>query len=485
MARTSTQAGSFNWEAIQGFIATQMTPLATQIQQMQETFLAFTQTSVRPSKHKKPAQSASATGTSATAAANDVSDEADFVPDYVDDKPDSDTAPGLESDQESDTPSRSSRSEGEITVEPSKKSTEKPTKERTLVKSLKVLCDRGPVKFQVDLTDQDNPTIGYRERVHLLSLLSGESTSTTSTSVAKAWYRSGKETSSAKLVMDISSQFCDLVVKAVEDVKKSSKKRAFPRPPKASAITQVQDRWRDARVPRREFNKLCSVDHVPQLPSSLVFVKVAPNTLVDLESSVRDVASCLTYLMRTSQSMGSLLDHIFDDGQDGDALIISMGSIMDTQASILDQLNKNTAFLLTALTLVRRDFYLSGLLPYVAKSSVAQNDLRQATIDGCSLFGDREIALIDDIIDYTGELKNLKADRYSDRRPEQRGRSRQRGSSSGHHDRHSSRRRSSSRPAEKRVTLTEPPKVHPPTRQNQPFTKPRWGRGRGRGGARK
>jgi hypothetical protein len=183
--------------------------------------------------------------------------------------------------------------------------------------------------------------------------------------------------------------------------------------------------------------------------------------------------------------MGSLLDHVFDDGQDGDALIISMGSIMDTQASILDQLNKNTAFLLTALTLVRRDFYLSGLLPYVAKSSVAQNDLRQATIDGCSLFGDREIALIDDIIDYTGELKNLKADRYSDRRPEQRGRSRQRGSSSGHHDRHSSRRRSSSRPAEKRVTLTEPPKVHPPPRQNQPFTKPRWGRGRGRGGARK
>jgi hypothetical protein len=49
--------------------------------------------------------------------------------------------------------------------------------------------------------------------------------------------------------------------------------------------------------------------------------------------------------MRTSQSMGSLLDHVFDDDQDGDALIITMGSIMDTQASILDQLNKNAVFL--------------------------------------------------------------------------------------------------------------------------------------------
>jgi hypothetical protein len=460
-----------------------MNPLAAQIQQMQESFLAFTQASKRPSK--KPAKSASATVTSATAAALDIPDEADFVPDYADDRPDSDTAPGLESDQESDTPSRSPRSEGEITDEPSTRSTDKTSKEPALVKSLTVLSDRGPVKFQVDLADPDNPTIGYRERVHLLSLLSGESTSTTSASVAKAWYRSDKETSSAKLVMDISSQFSDLVIKAVEDVKKSSKKRAFPRPPKASAITQVQDRWRDARVPRREYNKLCTVDHVPQLPSSLVFAKVAPNTLVDLESSVRDVASCLTYLMRTSQSMGSLLDHVFDEGQDGDALVITMGSIMDTQASILDQLNKNTAFLLTALTLVRRDFYLSGLLPYVAKSSVAQSDLRQAAIDGNSLFGDKEISLIDDIIEYTGELKILKADRYSDRRPEQRGRSTQRGTSSGRHDRRTSRHRSSSRHAEKRVTMTEPPKEHTPARPSQPFNKPRWGRGRGRGGARK
>jgi hypothetical protein len=183
--------------------------------------------------------------------------------------------------------------------------------------------------------------------------------------------------------------------------------------------------------------------------------------------------------------MGSLLDHVFDVDQDGDALVITMGSIMDTQASILDQLNKNTAFLLTVITLVRRDFYLSGLLPYVAKSSVAQSDLRQATIDGSSLFGDKEIALIDDIIEYTGELKILKADRYSDRRPEQRGRPTQRGASSGRHDRRTSRHRSSSRHAEKRVTMTEPPKEHTSARPSQPFNKPRWGRGRGRGGARK
>jgi hypothetical protein len=61
----------------------QMNPLAAQIQQMQESFLAFTQASKRPSK--KPAKSASATVTSATAAALDIPDEADFVPDYADD----------------------------------------------------------------------------------------------------------------------------------------------------------------------------------------------------------------------------------------------------------------------------------------------------------------------------------------------------------------------------------------------------------------
>jgi hypothetical protein len=236
-ARTSTQAGSFDWDAIQGFIATQMNPMAAQIQKMQESFLAFTQASMRPSK--KPAKSASATVTSATTAALDISDEANFVPDYTDERPDSDTAPGLESDKESDTPSRSPRSEGEITDEPSDKTRDKTSKDPALVKSLTVMSDRGPIKFQVDLSDPDMPTIGYKERVHLLSLLSGESTSTTRASVTKAWYRSDKEASSAKLTMDISNQFGDLVIKAVDDVKKSSKKRAFPRPPKASALTQV------------------------------------------------------------------------------------------------------------------------------------------------------------------------------------------------------------------------------------------------------
>jgi hypothetical protein len=52
---------------------------------------------------------------------------------------------------------------------------------------------------------------------------------------------------------------------------------------------------------------------------------------------------------------------------------------------------------------------------------VAQNDLHQAQVDGLSLFGDKGIALIDDIIEYTGELKNIKADMHSnDRRQENR-----------------------------------------------------------------
>jgi hypothetical protein len=95
-----------------------------------------------------------------------------------------------------------------------------------------------------------------------------------------------------------------------------------------------------------------------------------------------------------------MLDHIGDDDQNTEAYTIAMDSIMDAQASVIDQINKDAAYLLSSITLIRRDLNLNCLLPSILNSSVALNDIRQATIDGSSIFRDKEISLTDNIIEY-------------------------------------------------------------------------------------
>jgi hypothetical protein len=106
-------------------------------------------------------------------------------------------------------------------------------------------------------------------------------------------------------------------------------------------------------VPAREFNKLCIADYVSQLPGSLTFAKVAPYTLMDFETSLRDPTAYVTYFMCTFQSLESIVDHITDEDQDLETYTLAFSSIFVYKASIIDQAHEDTAFFLMGITLIR------------------------------------------------------------------------------------------------------------------------------------
>jgi hypothetical protein len=187
--------------------------------------------------------------------------------------------------------------------------------------------------------------------------------------------------------------------------------------------------------------------------------------------------ACTTYLMRIAHSIGSLQDHFCNEDQDMKALQIVVTSILDLQVSVTDQLHKNMVYLFTSISLLRRDLYLGALHSTISNSATAKSDLRHASLDGDTLFGDSETEIIKDIISYTGELIKIK---------------------------HSSpRRRVSPRPASRSTTQRSRPgtrrpytpavvqRSEEPRRQShnasssakvKPFSSTRQGRGRGRGG---
>jgi hypothetical protein len=256
------EGGAFNWNSMKDYfdksmkdyvtntvssnIQTSVSPLVTQMQTMSETFNKFYTDINKSMADSKKAQPAEVPSTSEEPPKQSEEYE---TRDFIDVATDGYLS--FNDDQDADL------SDGEIPTDTDKESSEYQT--------FKVISDKGVIQFKVDISNPDLPKIPYKKRIEMMAQLAGEAfvplPEAQLAPGAAHWFPKGSEASAQKSTLQVALQFGHQVQKSLDALKNLSRKKAFPKPPKPTAIAVVQDKWGSARIPSREFNKLCFSCH--------------------------------------------------------------------------------------------------------------------------------------------------------------------------------------------------------------------------------
>ena len=255
---------------------------------------------------------------------------------------------------------------------------------------------------------------------------------------------------------------------ATRTLDKKNKGSTLPLYKPSSKICSLQDKWHGSQRPSSKLNNICTKNVVPDYPHKSIALDLS--TLKDLDMSARDIIGTLSYIDHSQQSIQTIIANLEFNAKNLDNTQILLLALTDLIAIYMRSITKSTSFILSTLTILKRDSYLQFLLPGLSSSLDVFQQMRLAAISSSCLFGTREAELIKD-----AQLELEEQKRNKDLRDSSRSRPKSQGNSKD-------RKRSSSRggqPRRRQRSPTPPPSHSGHSghkRSNQPFRQGRGGK---------
>ena len=139
------------------------------------------------------------------------------------------------------------------------------------------------------------------------------------------------------------------------------------------------------------------------------------STLKELDMSSRDIIGTLSYIDHAQQTIQSIIANLEWNDKNIDNTQILLLALTNLIAIYMRSISKSTAFILSTLTILKRDSYLQFLLPGLSPSLDVVQKMRLASISSSFLFGQNEADLIKEAQSELEEQKKNKDLRDSSR----------------------------------------------------------------------
>ena len=205
-----------------------------------------------------------------------------------------------------------------------------------------------------------------------------------------------------RLRLPLIPQFGYAFSSLMKPLRSSANLSGLPKPPKASSLAVLPDSWNEPPMPTDKFFKMTKGDgYQTRLKESQVLL--FHSTLIEWERAVRALAAGESYRALAISSISEITASLLFEEQSVASVRVAVHSLCDLIARITDSSIWSVSYLLTSITLLRRDLYLRDVTKTTRQSHSVMKSLRLSKILPGSLFGNTEADALADVAS-TAEL---------------------------------------------------------------------------------